>query len=185
MGFLILAVLGFGIVHVAPSMPAVKSALKHAFGKAYGPLYGIASAVLLGLSIYAFRHAQVENLYAVPEWGRYANFILSLLGFICIGIFLFRGSWRNRLKYPMAIGVVLWAVGHLLANGDKASLVLFVGLAAFAVLHAGIKASLGAYEPTEVRHGHNLLSVLGGIALYGIMTQLHYVIAGMRLVHLS
>lgn len=185
MGFLILAVLGFGIVHVAPSIPVVKSALRDALGKAYGPVYGVISAILLGLCIYAFRQAEAESLYLVPVWGRYANFILSLLGFICIGIFLFRGSWRNRLKYPMAIGVVLWAVGHLLANGDKASLVLFAGMAAFAVLHAGIKASLGAYEPTEVRHGHNLLSVLGGIALYGIMTQLHYVITGMRLVHLS
>jgi hypothetical protein len=85
----------------------------------------------------------------------------------------------------MAIGIGFWAFGHLLANGDQRTTLLFGGLAAIAALFAFLKHQSGLYVPSEVRQGHNLISVLGGIALYGIAAQLHYVIAGVPLVTLQ
>ena len=182
---LILCITAFGLVHLLPAIPLLKTKAVGLLGKAYGPIYGVLSLALLAVAIWAFRQTTPTSLYDVPAWGRYANFGFSLLGFVCVGIFLFRGSWRNVLRYPMGLGVVLWATGHLLANGDVATTVLFGGLALFAALHIVLKWLVGPFIATDVRPGHNLLSVIAGIAVYGIMTQLHYAIAGVGLVQLS
>jgi uncharacterized membrane protein len=175
----------FGIIHINPAMPKWKAHAVASFGKAYGPIYGILTLALFAAVIWAFRQAEPGFVYDPPTWGRYANFALTLVGFIFIGMFLFRGSWRNAVKYPMAIGISLWAFGHLLANGDQRSVVLFSGMAVIAIAFAFLKNLNGLFVPSDVRQGHNIISVLGGIALYGIAAQLHYVIAGVHLVTLK
>jgi uncharacterized membrane protein len=168
----------FGIIHINPAMPAWKAHAVQTFGKAYGPVYGLVSLVVLAAVIWAYRHAEPGFVYAPPAWGRYANFALTLIGFLFVGIFLCRGSWRNLIRYPF------WAVGHLLANGDLRSFILFGGLASAAFLHAMFKSSAG-FQPSAERQGHNLLSMLGGVALYALAAQLHHVIAGVGLVNLQ
>jgi uncharacterized membrane protein len=175
----------FGIIHINPAMPQWKAHAVQTFGKAYGPIYGILTLLLFVAVIWAYRQAEPGFIYEPPTWGRHANFGITLLGFLCIGIFAFRGSWRNKLRYPMAIGVSLWALGHLLANGDQRSVLLFGGLAFIAILFAILKHNNVAFAPTEVRQGHNPLSLLGGLALYGIAAQLHYAVAGVPLVILQ
>jgi uncharacterized membrane protein len=183
MALLAALLLLFAIIHVNPAVPAWKTHAQQTFGKVYGPVYGILSLVLLAAVIWAFRHLDPIPLYTPPRFGVSANFALSLVGFIFIGIFLFRGSWRNSVKYPMAIGITFWALGHLIANGDQRTTLLFVGLAVAAILHAILNARK-PFEPSVERQGHNLLSVLGGVALYGLATQLHMVIAGVPVVTL-
>jgi uncharacterized membrane protein len=175
----------FGVVHLNPAVPAWKAHAVKSFGKAYGPVYGIVSLLLLMACLWAFRRVDIIPLYDPPPWGRHANFGLSLAGFIFIGIFLFRGSWRNRLKVPMAIGVGLWTLGHLIANGDTRTTLLFGGLAAVATLQGLLKLRNGPFAPSDERNGHNLLSVLGGVALYGLAIQLHAVIAGVPVIVLQ
>jgi uncharacterized membrane protein len=182
---LALLVILFAIVHALPAHAGFKHRLKTVFGASYGPLYGIFSLLLLGAMIWAYRNAAIGITYEVPAWGRHANFGLSLLGFLCLGIFLFRGSWRQKLRYPMAIGVVLWAAGHLLANGDGKSLIFFGGLAVSAVVQAALMARNGNNVSPDVRKGHNFLSLMAGLALYGLMTQLHYAVTGMPLMELQ
>jgi hypothetical protein len=84
----------------------------------------------------------------------------------------------------MAIGICFWALGHLIANGDTRTTVLFGGLAAAAALHAILK-SRAPFEPSDVRQGHNLMSILAGVVLYGLATQLHPVFAGVSVVTLQ
>jgi uncharacterized membrane protein len=174
----------FGVIHINPAMPAWKAHAVKTFGKAYGPIYGILTLLLFAASIWAYRQAEPGFIYEPAAWGYIANAVITLLGFLCIGIFAFRGSWRNTLKYPMAIGVSLWAFGHLLANGEQRSVLFFGGLAAISILFALLKHRNIAFASSEVRQGHNLLSLLGGIALYGIAAQLHYAVAGVALVTL-
>jgi uncharacterized membrane protein len=171
---LILAVVAFGILHVVPVLPAVRANLLAKLGRAFGPVYGLTSLLVLVLAVWAFRHADRAQVYTVPDWGRYADFLLTLIGFVFLGIFLFRGSWRGLVRHPMAIAVLFWGAGHLLTNGDSGSLVFFGGLMAAALVHAILVPA----KPSDVRGGHNLMSVLFGVALYAVTAQAHGALIG-------
>lgn len=178
MSLLILALLAFGIVHVIPAIPRARNAARQLLGRAYGPVYGTLSFVLLAVAIAAFRHADTSEVYDVPVGGRHANFGLTLVAFVFVGIFIFHGSWRNQVKYPMALATGFWAVGHLMANGDSRSIVFVLGLELAALIHAVLDMRLVGWAPVEERAGHNLLSVLMGVAFYAVMAQLHGAVIG-------
>lgn len=182
---LALLVIVFAAVHAVPSHDGIRAGLRSRVGRAFGLIYGLLSLLLLVAMIWTYRHSEPGIIYDVPGWGRHANFALTLLAFLCLGIFLFRGSWRQKLRYPMAIGVALWAAGHLLANGDGKSLIFFGGLAAAAILHAVLMRGGGERPAPDIRQGHNFLSIMAGLALYALMTQLHYAVTGVPLVELQ
>ncbi len=184
-------ILAFGvflesILHLVAAVPSLKASLKARYGeRAYGPAFGIASIIGIVIIVIGWRMSDFVPVYDPPEWGRHANYLLTLIAFICLGIFLFRGSWRQRLRFPMAIAAMFWATGHLLANGDLASLILFGGFLAYAVAHLIIASANGVKPSPQVRSGHNLLSILAGVALYGVMTQLHPVLIGVPVFDIS
>lgn len=182
--------LGFGVVllslqHLVAAVPSLKARIKSRIGDwAYGPVFGLASLAGILIIVLGWRSAGFVPVYDPPEWGRHANFGLTLIAFIFLGIFLFRGSWRQTLRFPMAFAVIFWAVGHLLANGDLRSLILFGGLLIYAVLHIIIGTANGVRPSPEVRSGHNLLAILAGIALYGVAAQLHGALIGVPVIEL-
>ncbi len=185
MFLLVLFLILFTAVHIIPAIPRAKAAAKGALGKAYGPVYGIATLVLLGACIWAMRVGGGGDFYTPPEWGRHANFLMTLIAFIFVGIFLARGSWRNRIGYPMAVAVCFWAAGHLMANGEVRTVTFIVGLAVAALLHAFLASRLTVREPSVERQGHNFLSVVFGVALYALMTQLHGAVIGVPVLDIS
>ncbi|MFM8746328.1 MAG: NnrU family protein [Aestuariivirga sp.] len=183
--------LAFGValtaaLHLIAAVPPLKSKLKEAVGaRAYGPVYGLATLAGLAVVVLGWRMADFVPLYGPPSWGRYANFLLTLIGFICLGIFLFRGSLRQKLRFPMAWAVIFWAAGHLLAAGDLAGTILFGGFAVYALLHMIIGTYYGVRPSPERRGGHDLLAVIAGVALYALMAQLHGVLIGIPVVQLG
>lgn len=173
-------------MHLVAAVPSLKSRIKSGLGeRAYGPVFGIVSLLAIALIVLGWRASDFVPVYDPPEWGRHANYLLTLIAFIFLGIFLFRGSLRQKLRFPMAFAVIFWAVGHLLANGDLASVILFGGLLVYAVLHVVIGLANGVRPSPEVRGGHDLLSVLAGIALYGVMAQLHGALIGVPVFQLN
>ena len=178
-------VLATSLMHLVAAIPPSKARLKAAVGeRAYGPVFGIASLIGIAIIVMGWRMSSFVPVYDAPEWGRHANYLLTLIAFICLGIFIFRGSLRQKLRFPMAWASIFWAVGHLLANGDLASIILFGGFFAYALAHIAIGTANGVRPSPEVRGGHDLVSVLIGIALYGIMTQLHGALFGVHVFQL-
>ena len=100
-------------------------------------------------------------------------------------------------RHPMLWGIGLWAVSHLLANGDQASLILFGGMAILAFggmahIDARRRASLGAaWGPVALTTsvvpflaaiqgrtridwaGIGLARVAGGLAVYAAFLLTH------------
>ncbi len=169
----------FAVLHAVPAVPALKAAMKAQTGEqAYGMVYGLASVVAIVLIVVGWRLSPFIPAYEPPPWGRLANFGLMFVAFQFLGMFLFRGGWRQVVRFPMGIAVVIWATGHLLANGDWASVILFGGLMGYGLLHIALGIANGVRPAAEARAGHDLMAMLVGLALYAAMTQLHPVVTG-------
>ena len=64
--------------------------------------------------------------------GGFSNFAISF-SIICILAAYIPGQLRRVLKHPMLVGVKLWALAHLISNGDLGSIILFGSILAWAV----------------------------------------------------
>jgi uncharacterized membrane protein len=182
---LALGVALFAVFHLALAFPEANEAVRRSLGKFHGPGFGLLSLVPLALIVLGWRMAPFDPLYETPSWGRIATFMLVLLAFLCLGIFLFRGSLRQKLRFPLAWGVVFWSLGHLFSNGDAASVVLFGGMLIYALAHLALGTANGVRPSSIIRQGHDVISIIIGIALYGVFAQLHPILTGVPVVTLS
>ena len=86
------------------------------------------------------------------------------------------------LKHPMLIAIKTWALAHLLANGDLASLVLFGSFLAFAVYDRISVKRRGDLGPLGKGSGpwiNDVIVVVLGTALYAaIVLYLHQLVIG-------
>jgi uncharacterized membrane protein len=182
---LVVGVLAFASIHIISAIPRLEDYWHARLGASYRPVFGLLLLLSLTLVVLGWRSSPLVPVYDPPTWGRYVTFVLVLLAFFCLGIFLFRGSLRQKLRFPLALGVILWGIGHLFANGDLASLILFGGMILYAVAHIALGVANGLRPSTVMRPGHDPLSLLAGAALYGVMTQLHPVLIGVPILDLG
>jgi hypothetical protein len=108
----------------------------------------------------------------------YIHFLLSFVGFLFVGIYLCRGTWRNLIRAPMGLAAAFIVLGHIFnASGPVSvlgSLVLIaLGLGTFTISQRNAK-----FVPSEVRQGHNVFSLLVGAALFALTVQLHALFFG-------
>ena len=115
-----------------------RSARIAAMGEARWKLaYSVIALVGLVLIVYGYGQARQATvlLYAPPIWMRHVAALLSLPAFMLIAAAYVNGTRiKARVGHPMILGVKLWAVAHLLANGTAADVVLFGAFLVWAVL---------------------------------------------------
>src|SRR4051812_18047968 len=145
---LIAAALFFLLIHLAVSGTRVRDATIGAIGQ--GPYMGLfVLASFAGLAWLGFGFSQArgapgnEVYWGLSETARYVQIALQLLAMLLIvpGLAtpnptsvrqegaldrpdVVRGMLRIT-RHPFLWGVAIWAAGHLLVNGDVASLILF------------------------------------------------------------
>ena len=100
-------------------------------------IYTGASILGLALLVYGYGLAResADLLYSPPTWGRSFLMIampIALVFFVASQLPM--GNLKKRLAHPMLWGTVIWALGHLFANGDSASVLLFGGFLVWALL---------------------------------------------------
>ncbi len=100
----------------------------------YKLIFSLGAAIAIGLMIYGKSQADFIELYDPPIWGRHAAWLMLLIAFILLASTQGPSALRHYLKHPMLLSVVVWGSGHLLANGDLASVVMFGGMAGFSAL---------------------------------------------------
>ncbi|MEE9426884.1 MAG: NnrU family protein [Paracoccaceae bacterium] len=109
--------------------PGVRASMGNA-GKGVVAVLILASVVMM---VIGYRAAPVDIVFDAPSWGKPVNNILMLVAVAMMGMGSSKGRARSWLRHPMLIGVLVWAGAHILVNGDVASLVLFGGIAAWAL----------------------------------------------------
>lgn len=99
--------------------------------------YTVVSLLGFALIVYGYGQARQATalLYAPPIWTRHLAALLTLPAFILIAAAYVKGTRiKARVGHPMILGVKVWAIAHLLANGTAADVVLFGTFLVWAVL---------------------------------------------------
>ncbi len=98
--------------------------------------FSIVSAIGIVLIAYGFgwyRASEWINVWSPPVWTRHLAVLLVWPAIIMIVAAYIPGNIKRVLKHPMLAGVKLWALAHLIANGDLGSIILFGSILAWAV----------------------------------------------------
>lgn len=113
-------------------MPGQRAALGNV-GKGIVAVGIVAGLVLM---IMGYRSAEFIYVWAPPSFMMHVNNTLMLFALWTYGSSAAKGAkaWpANKIRHPQLTGFKIWALAHLLVNGDLASIILFGGLLAWAV----------------------------------------------------
>ena len=94
----------------------------------------VALVISIGLMIWGYRGAAFIPVWSPPSFMVHINNLLMLVALFVFGMSATTGRLRGKMRHPQLTAVKIWAVAHLLVNGDLASIILFGGLLAWAVL---------------------------------------------------
>lgn len=153
----------------------------------YGPYMGLVSLIAVPgfiLMVYGFGAARpAPILYQPPIWMAHLNLLLTLPAMILLAAaYLPTGYIKKAAKHPMLAATKLWAFGHLLANGELNSVLLFGSFLAFGVIDriaAKRRGDTGPGPEAVPSVGADIGAVIIGIAVWaGIAFYLHQIITG-------
>lgn len=187
MTLLIAGLVLFIVTHLLrPFAPGLRNAGIAALGKpSWMALHGVLSLVSLALIACGFVNARANGgggvfaVYTPPTFMAHIALTLMLIASIClVAGFLPAGHIRTKMKFPILVAIKIWALAHLLANGESYSVLLFLTILAWAViLRITLKKRIAAGEtklPVFVSAKYDLISVVVGLALYvAIVFKLH------------
>lgn len=134
-------------------------------------IYALISLIGFGLIVWGWivYRAEAPELYAPPDWGVNVNWAFTLVAFILfVAAELPAGHLKHRLKHPMLVGTMLFTTGHLLANGDMASVLTFGAFLVYAVVNFFAVIPRGDPAPSVVSPRSDLIATAAGAVAFGI-----------------
>ena len=162
--------LGIHSARIAAEGPRSRFIARHGLN-AWKGLYSLVSIAGFVLVCIGFGQARQQGvvLWSPPRWTHDVAALLTLFAFVLVTAAYVPGNGiKARLKDPMILGVKCWALGHLVANGSLADVVLFGSFLAWAVLDfraARQRRRAGAEPPpAPARRGRSAIVVVVGLA---------------------
>jgi len=165
--------------------------------KPFKGVYALVSLVGFYALIVGYGEARLQTvaLWNPPVATRHISLLLMVFASILlVATYVPRNHFKARLKHPMVLSVKVWALAHLLANGNLADVILFGSFLIWAVLNfraarardrAGVMQSEALDAPsTELASGaalempaatppkavSTIVAVVLGLALWGVFT---------------
>lgn len=178
----LVAILGLHFLKVVA--PAGRGALISRIGEGpYKGLYSLISLLGLVLIVWGFDRAWQDPvfLYTPPSWGRHVAMALMIPALILVFASIFPARWIGRtVKHRLLTATMLWAVAHLLANGDLAGIVLFGAFLVWAVIDLILQPAVPSPTTAESGFGTgDIAAILAGVALYAaLIAGLHFWLFG-------
>lgn len=180
---LVLGVLMWSLVHLFPAVMADKrNQLNDSMGNKYQGLFALTIVFSIVLMVIGWRGSEPLPVYNPPVWGRHLTMLLILIAMILLGAANASTRLRQYIRHPMLAGMLVWGVGHLLANGDIRSVILFGGMIIWSVLSMVlINRRDGAWKKPEISFGWLAEVKLFAISLvvYLALVLLHPYFTGM------
>jgi len=182
MKLLISGLLVWSAVHLIPSLaPAVKQKWNKLLGETG---YKVSFAVLifssLLLIVFGWRSSVPTLLYTLPPITRHMSMFLVLLAFILFGASNYPTRIKTFIRHPQLTGVLVWAIAHLILNGDSRSMVLFGWMGVWAILEmVFINRREGTWiKPSPPGWGREIRGLVISLVIVAVVVMAHPYIAG-------
>lgn len=175
MELMITGLIIFIAAHMVPTLPATRQTLVSRLGeKKYKALFSLVSLAGFVLLVMGKARAPFVSVYIPPSWGYIATAGLMLPVLILLPAAHMPGNIKRFTRHPMNWAVVIWAIGHLLSNGDQASVILFSSFGLYAVYDMWSANKRGATRQAEkLPLKKDVIIVMAGIVTYGLIRFLH------------
>ncbi|MHA1563806.1 MAG: NnrU family protein [Alphaproteobacteria bacterium] len=182
---MILLWLGIGLwsaLHFMPSLArGIRTSLIESIGETKYKI-GFALAVVgsIVLMVKGWGATSPVDIYDPPSWGADLNMLFVLVAFILLAMAKLPTNIKRLIRHPQLTGLVVWSVGHLLANGNNRSLLLFGGLGIWALIEMKLlNRRDGTWvRPDAVPLKAEVIPVVIGIVLYAVFLFAHSFLFG-------
>jgi uncharacterized membrane protein len=136
-------------------------------------LYTIVS--LIGLVLVVIGYGQARQtpvvLWQPATYLTHIAILLNLVAFIFLAASAStNNAIRLKLKHPMILGVKVWALAHLLANGTLVDLILFGSFLLWAVLdfRSARKRPIHMQEKVVVSSKATIIVIITGVVVWAV-----------------
>ena len=172
---MVIGLVVFFAIHLVPANSELRNGLVQRFGDTgYKAVFSIVSLIGLALIVVGFAKLQLHpgknlQLWVPPLWSRHVALALMLPAMIALVAAYVPSRIHTALKHPMLVAIKLWALAHLLANGDLGALILFGSFLAYAVYDRISVKRRGALGPLGAKTGpwiNDVIVLVLGTALY-------------------
>ena len=150
-------------------------------------VYALLSLLGMALLVWGFSLARQQpvQLWSPPLAMRHLASLLTLISFVLLAAAYIPGNGlKARLHHPMVLAVKVWALAHLLANGNLAHLLLFGSFLAWAILDYAAARRRDRAAGTLYRRGNSGatgITVATGLAGWVVFAfWLHGMLIGIR-----
>lgn len=150
-------------------------------------IYSMASLLGLGLMIWGFGLARQQpmQLWSPPTGMRHLAALLTLGSFVLLAAsYVPANAIKARLHHPMVLAVKVWALAHLLANGNLAHILLFGSFLLWSIFDyaaARRRDRSGDIQYQPGKWGATAITVIVGLGLWLVFALwLHGMLIGVR-----
>jgi len=175
----------FVVLHLIPSVPPLRAALVARMGEMpYRAVFALIALASVVMVVGGFAAAPYEPVYSPPAWGRHAALALVPIALVLFAAANMPTHVRRVARHPMLVGLLLWALAHLAANGDLRSVTLFGTFAGFAVV-ATVSAVARGKRPAAdkaPRLAMDGAAIVSGLVVAGLLAYFHGTLFGMPII---
>lgn len=175
MAWLIVGIVLFFGVHVFSTARGARQKLIARISEGpYKGLYSLLALAGFALIVVGMMNARPVELWTPPEWGRFAAIWFMPFAFISLVAAYVPGNIKRVTAHPMLWGITLWALLHLLANGDLAGLLLFGSFGLYSVHAMSSQNARGAKAATQRRPViYDVATIAIGLLAYWLLLRYH------------
>ncbi len=175
------------LVHLFPSVfsDQRQKLISRIGNNPYQGLFAILIIVSLVLIVVGWRNTVPAHIYFPVEQLRLPSALLTVAGLILIvGANFPNTRLKFAFRHPQLTGVFIWAIAHLLMNGDNRSLIVFsvIGLWSMATMFT-INRRDGEWKKPEkaAGWGQEILMAAVGVIVAAIAIYFHQYLSGIAL----
>ncbi len=184
MTFLLLGLGLFFGVHAIPMFPSFKASLQSRFGAMrFKGIYSLIALTGFALILLGVSRAEFRPLFAPPAWASMIAGLAMPVSFCLLVAAYVPNNFRRVIRNPMLSGVLVWALAHLLANGDLASILLFGSFGLYAVVDIiAVNRRSPAETPARQPLSRDILVIAIGILAFWVVRYFHADLFGVPVV---